>query len=88
MNLDKISLTLCLAFQISDGPFKVLIFTSDGIVQEALLSKEEIKNKSLSDTVINIDLCRRISQRRWRVRFNPGRRKVDKLFDWRKPQRD
>jgi hypothetical protein len=75
-NLEKIDTLLTLAFQESDGPFSVLI-KMEGVTAFliGLLSKEEILTLSKVESLIKIELCKRVSNRRWRGRWRRDRRK-------------
>jgi len=84
MNLDKLDIALCLAFQCGEGPFNVVICKINGDVEESFLLREEIKALSMSEDIQTISLCKRIYRRRWRPRSNSGRRKTDKETDWTK----
>lgn len=74
MNLSKIDISLCLAFQASEGPFDVLIHVDD-IVDEASLTKEEIGVLSNQEFLNFVEMSNRIlTDRRWRDRGTEERR--------------
>jgi hypothetical protein len=80
MNIDKLSVMLCLGFQESDGPFNVIIklINSKSNRQEIhkkRISKEEIKSFSDNQFVISIDIAKPIDDRRSKDRWKNHRRK-------------
>lgn len=71
MNLNKLDLMLCFAFQESDGPFNVEVKFNSPIKDNPeyfLLSKKEISNISLWDEVNSISIYLPFKERRWRKR--------------------
>ena len=72
MNLNKLDLMLCLAFQESEGPFNVEVkFYNplDKNTQEIfILSKQEIRNVSMWDEIKSISIVEPFKDRRWRIR--------------------
>jgi len=73
MNLDKLTILLCLAFQESEGPFEVDVKTSDSTVRMRLM-KEEIKKLSNNPSIIEIDIRTPVSDRRLKERWTKYRR--------------
>jgi hypothetical protein len=74
MNLDKLDVTVCMAFQASEGPFDVLIHV-DGAVDEATLTKEEIDVLSQQEFLVSLEMSRRVlTDRRWIDRGTGERR--------------
>lgn len=80
MNINKLSVMLCLAFQESDGPFDVvikLINSKNGQqeINKKRISKEDIKILSDSQFIIEIDIAEPIDDRRLKDRWQNNRRK-------------
>lgn len=73
MKIDKLSPSLCLGFQISDGPYPVDIMFGN-IREFAILTKEEISNISMWNECSSIDIVNVIKDRRWRTRGGVDRR--------------
>lgn len=73
MNITRLSIMLCLALQVSDGPYLVLI-NFDGGQEEALVTKEELQVLSNQEFVLSIETSRRLDDRRWRDRKERERR--------------
>lgn len=67
MNINKIGIMLCLAYQESEGPFYVKVNLSN-FVEWKLLSKFEIDKLSDEFNIIEIDISLPRSERRWRDR--------------------
>lgn len=76
MNLNKLDVMLCLAFQESDGPFSVLV-TSNTHKYTIELTKVLIKELSDKDFIISIEIIDSVSDRRWRKRYSQSRRLSD-----------
>ena len=66
LNLNKLSTMLCLAVeQNPDGPFDVILYYRDGnIIENLILSREELEIESNSFFVSEIDISRRVENRR------------------------
>ncbi len=73
MNLDKLTILLCLAFQESEGPFDVDVKLSDSVSRMRLM-KNEIKELSMSPSIIEIDISIPIADRRSKERWTRHRR--------------
>lgn len=67
MNLDVFDILLCFAFQISDGPFSIIIFRN-GSKEDRSMMKEELFKLSEDKNIICISLTEEIKDRRWRDR--------------------
>jgi hypothetical protein len=74
MNLSKLSILLCLAFQESDGPFHVSVECNQGVVW-AHYTKQQIGELSDIECIVCIDVCEPRSDRRWHQRLTEDRRK-------------
>lgn len=73
MNLDKLTVLLCLAFQESEGPFDVNVKMSSSVSRMRLM-KNEIKELSMSPSVVEIDIGVPIADRRSKERWTKNRR--------------
>lgn len=67
MNLDKIDVLLCFAFQHGDGPFNVFV-TMTSCSEHLSLYKQGIFTISDQEEIISISLSQRKEERRWRDR--------------------
>lgn len=56
MNLDKIDVPLCFAFQYSEGPFEICVHYLDNCVRLSL-NREEIKLLTNNTNILRISLC-------------------------------
>jgi hypothetical protein len=73
MDVTKIGTTLCLAFQISDGPFNVIVKYEQSI-SKLKLSKDEVKKLSMDPSVMEIDISSLVDDRRSKERWTKVRR--------------
>jgi hypothetical protein len=74
VDLNKLSILLCLAFQESEGPFYLLVKDLVGNVTRARLMKSEAKLLSLNPSVAEIDIAEPLSDRRHKERWTSFRR--------------
>jgi hypothetical protein len=79
MNYQKISISLALAFQISEGPFDIVIIKVDGSSHCVKLGKELILELVDEPEVLEIRPSWRIMMRRWRPRLNSKDRRNTKI---------
>lgn len=77
MQLNKISVLLCLGMQESEGPFSVCVI-SENKKEFLKLSRNEIKNLSDGKEILSIDIVAPIKERRWWNRGTKDRRKDER----------
>lgn len=66
---EKFSLSLSKAMSESDGPFTILLTSEEGTTTcYSNLVKEDLLTLSENDSVVIMELDRRIENRRWRTR--------------------
>lgn len=74
MIVEKLDAMLCLAFQNSEGPFKVKVSYLDHY-DWLELSKSEIESLSDLEPVIKIEIVNVLPERRWRDRLSSSDRR-------------